>query len=228
LECYGKYSKSESKCKACDLASYCQESSEIDKQSGCFNFDDVSYGMTAPEQIQGSEPAKLLGELLYALHEQPETMSAVVQLLHHVCEIYHSNPLGFSITLTKLLNPEMTYTQIGERHNTSKQLVDYYLKRIIKLVPLLSCAILIDRRRVARSLTKEVKPLTYNTLNCNLHTAIVDKAGSAKAFSEASGIDRGSLSRIINNRQKPGHDIRQKICTALEIEPLELQLRFGL
>ena len=227
MDCYGAY-LNEAKCDACELRDYCKESSAIDKQSGCFNYEDVAYSMTAPEQVQGSEPAKLLGELLYALHEQPETMSAVVQLLHHVCEIYHTNPLGFSITLTKLLNPEMTYTQIGERHNTSKQLVDYYLQRSIKLVPLLKCAILVDRRRVARSLTREVKRLTYNTLNCNLHSAIVEKSGSAKAFSEISGIDRGSLSRIINNRQKPGQDMRKRLCTALEIEPLELQLRYGL
>jgi hypothetical protein len=188
----------------------------------------VAYGITAKEETPSNEPAKLLGELLYALHDQPDKMSSIIQMLHYVCEIYHNNPMGFSITLTKLLNPEMNYTQIGERHNTSKQLVDYYLKRSVKIVPVLSCAILVDRRRVALSLTEGSKQVKYNTLNCNLHTAILDVAGSAKAFSELSGVDEGSLSRIIHNRQKPRKAIRQKISDALGVNLLELQMRFGL
>lgn len=230
MECYGNHSSTD-ECKACDLSSYCAESSAIDnKQSGCYNYnyEDVAYGMTAKEQEQGNEPAKILGELLYSLHDQPERMSQLVQLLHHVCELYHNNPLGFSITLTKMLNPEMSFTEIGERHNTSKQLVDYYLKRVTALVPLLKPAILVDRRRVASSLTGSGKQLRYNDTNCNLHTAIIEKSGSAKAFSRLSGIDQASLSRFINNRQKPKPRMRVRLATALGIDLLTLNMRYGI
>jgi len=184
--------------------------------------------MTAKEQEKGNEPAKILGELLYSLHDQPERMSQLVQLLNHVCELYQNNPLGFSITLTKMLNPEMSFSEIGERHNTSKQLVDYYLKRIVSLVPLLEPAILVDRRRVAVSLTPRHKYLPLTGINGNIRDAIIDKAGSACAFSDISGIDKGSLSKIINTGRKPRKEIRDRLCKALEIEQLELQLRFGI
>jgi hypothetical protein len=221
VDCYGEYMDA-AKCDACELREYCKDSSAIDKQSGCFNYEDVAYSMTAPEQVQGSEPAKLLGELLYALHEQPETMSAVVQLLHHVCEIYHSNPLGFSITLTKLLHPEMTYTQIGERHNTSKQLVDYYLKQSVKLVPLLQCAILVDRRRCSQSLTPAPNSLSPNTIA----GTIADKFGSLWSFSVESGISYSVIWKAVNRHTKPSGETRKRIAEALDITPLELQLRF--
>ena len=223
MDCYGAY-LNEAKCDACELREYCKESSAIDKQSCFFNYDDVAYSMTAPEQVHGSEPAKLLGELLYALHEQPETMSAVVQLLHHVCEIYHSNPLGFSITLTKLLNPEMTYTQIGERHNTSKQLVDYYLKQSVKLVPLLQCAILVDRRRCSRSLTPGHKSVPDNSLA----GIINNRFGSLWSFSVESGISYSVVWKAVNRHTRPSGETRKRIADALGITPLELQLRFGL
>ena len=221
MDCYGAY-LNEAKCDACELRDYCKESSAIDKQSGCFNYEDVAYSMTAPEQVQGSEPAKLLGELLYALHEQPETMSAVVQLLHHVCEIYHSNPLGFSITLTKLLHPEMTYTQIGDRHNTSKQLVAYYLKQSVKLVPLLQCALLVDRRRCSHSLTPG-----HNHVNSNSLAGIINaRFGSLWSFSVESGISYSVVWKAINRHTKPSGKTRKRIAEALDITPLELQLRF--
>lgn len=228
MECYGNHSSTDA-CKACDLASYCAESAAIDnKQSGCYNYEDVAYGITAKEETPSNEPAKLLGELLYALHDQPDKMSSIIQMLHYVCEIYHNNPMGFSITLTKLLNPEMNYTQIGERHNTSKQLVDYYLKRSVKIVPILSRAILVDRRRVAISLTPRHNHLPLADINGSIHDAMVDHSGSICAFSKISGIDRGSLYKIIKGGRRPRKKIRDRLCKTLEIEPLELKLRFGI
>lgn len=238
--CYGEWSKTRTTCKACEFRVWCEESSQIDKGLGCFSYDDVSYSQTIaqePDQWNdrraASAPHKMLAELLYDLHERPAEHAALIKVLNRLTSLHNSSPRGFSVTLTKVLNPGLSYTEIGERHGITKQSVAFHLGRAQKLIPQLKAAILVDRRnlpksQLAKSLTLGDKSKQDNKINCKLGCWIEEKYGSLAEFSRKTKIPLCSLCRWLNGDNRPRHKSRERLADAVGVTMNELEEKFGL
>jgi len=239
-DCYSSYSAS-TKCNGCEYRKWCKESTKIDKDSmsACFAYDDISYSESyaeSPEQWKdkegGQSPRKLLAELLYAIHDQPHRAASILQVLNQVCSIYRNNPACFSVTITKILHPEMSYEKIAERHNTSKQLVEYYLKRSIEQIPSLQSAILVDRRRIPHLKCPFPLTLSHNALRLNekkrsFTNWIYDKFGTISEFSRRSEVKRTTILGIINGK-KPRLQTRELLAEAMGITLYQLSTKYGI
>jgi hypothetical protein len=209
------------------------------QQTGGIDFADVAFSeqFSTPHPSDmpdaDGEPSKLLAELLWVLHAEPNELKQLIRLLNRIVLFYDNSPRGFDIVLTKVLHPEMSYQDIATEQNTSKQLVAYHLKRANEVLPELESAVLVDRRHhpklnYAKTCTVRRKSRTVNGPQGKLWQYIDDNYDSILDFSKKIGIEYSVVYRTAHNQRKPRLETRKKFARALGVTLEQLNEQYGL
>lgn len=207
------------------------------QQVGGVDFDKVSFSETLSTphlsdiEVAAVSPSKLLAELLWALHEEPNELKQVIRLLNNIVLFYDNSPRGFDIVLTKVLHPEKSYQEIAKEQNTSKQLVDYHLKRAKELLPELESAILVDRRHhpklnYVKHLSLRRNSRVVRGKKGKLWQYIDKNYSSLLDFSNKIGIEYSVVYRTAHNRRKPRLETREKFARAFGITLEQLKEQY--
>ena len=75
----------------------------------------------------------------------------IFNLFGSLSNIYQANPKTYKILLIRLLEPNLSYQNIADRLNTSKQLIAYHLQKAKDLLPELNLAFLVDQRKFPKN-----------------------------------------------------------------------------
>lgn len=156
-DCYSNYDAHSQLCTDCELIQYCsnaqypaamRHSRNVDLSTvDCYsNVTDsiIDYNSHA----QSSPFSYIFTEMLNFATKDEQYLDNIFKLIDSLKVLYCYNKRTFRIVLIKILNPEKSYEKIAQDECCDKQLIDYHLKRALQLVPVLSSAILIDKRRL--------------------------------------------------------------------------------
>ncbi len=77
-----------------------------------------------------------------------ELFAALSQTIRVLLRMKERNPETYRVVEAKMAEPLLSYSQLAEKLCCRKQNIQYHLKRAVRICPELSCALLIDTRRV--------------------------------------------------------------------------------
>lgn len=89
-----------------------------------------------------------LDELDSVPFNRDELFAALSQTIRVLLQMKERNPETYRVVEAKMAEPMLSYSQLAEKLCCRKQNIQYHLKRAVRICPELSCALLIDTRRV--------------------------------------------------------------------------------
>lgn len=127
LSCYGQKFGRLDKCRICEYAEYCRSARDITAETDV-SFDDVAYSEEfASTPATGYRAVPIEPDIpIYSLNQMNEVIRRLVDL--------EDNRIR-DILRAKFENPDISYSQIGEKYGVSKQAIHQYINRAIKYCP---------------------------------------------------------------------------------------------
>ena len=89
-----------------------------------------------------------LDELGNDRFDKDELFAALSQTIRVLLQMKERNPETYRVVEAKMAEPMLSYSQLAEKLCCRKQNIQYHLKRAVRICPELSCALLIDTRRI--------------------------------------------------------------------------------
>lgn len=147
MNCYGKFYKKIEKCSSCIYTKECKESilpvNPI-KSSSSIAEAEFKHEAEADADIL-RELSLVMGDCMKLLIGTGN-LELVYRFLGIFKDLYQNSQKMHEIVLDKMANSLDSYTEIGKRHDLSKQMVAWHLSNAKKLFPELNKAIVVNKK----------------------------------------------------------------------------------
>ena len=93
-------------------------------------------------------------------YRKEDLFTALSQAIRVLLRMKEQNPETYRVIEAKMAEPLLSYSQLAEKLSCRKQNILYHLKKAVRLCPELSCALIIDTRRLNGHRSTKLQPRT--------------------------------------------------------------------
>ncbi|OGV51292.1 MAG: hypothetical protein A2X49_03770 [Lentisphaerae bacterium GWF2_52_8] len=134
-------------CHNCEHAGIAFENYETSPCSSCQSIKDPSpLGRKSFEEVCFAEEYAVHPVYEIEKNTHDEMLGALASCVTMLIELHEKHPDTFQIAMTKIKDPNLSYSEIAKLFNCRKQNIYYHLRKAVSLCSGLEHAMLIDRR----------------------------------------------------------------------------------